>query len=100
MDETIARHARRFHAQLAGPAFPEPSLVRLIGFRMARTSIRREQGGARPDPTYYREHGWFDSEFYYPTHLGPVKRAVGALADRVAARSSRRRMVPRPEPRP
>ena len=33
------------------------------------------------DWAFYREQGWFDSAYYYPTHLGPVKRAVGAAAD-------------------
>ncbi len=49
-------------------------------------------GAARcPDPTYYREHGWFESDYYYPTKLNPLKRAVGAAFDRIAARSSKAR---------
>ena len=38
-----------------------------------------------------RSHGWFDSDYYYPTKLGPLKRAAGAAFDRVAARSSKPR---------
>ncbi len=91
MDEVLARHSRRFHEQLMSPAFPEPTILQLFGFRMARTSIRLEQAGDRPDPTYYRDHGWFDSDYYYPTKLGPLKRAAGAAFDRIAARSSRAR---------
>ncbi len=40
---------------------------------------------------YWRDHGWFDSGYYYPTRLGPLKRAAGAAFDRLAARSSRAR---------
>jgi hypothetical protein len=91
MDDVLARHARRFHELLMRPGSPEPTMLQLFGFRMARTSIRMEQAADRPDPTSYREHGWFDADYYYPTKLGPVKRAAGAAFDRIAARSSKAR---------
>jgi hypothetical protein len=91
MDEALARQSRRFHELLSSPAFPVPSMFRLMGFRMARTSIKLELGEDRRDHAYYREHGWFDSDYYYPTRLGPLKRAAGAAFDRIAARSSRPR---------
>ncbi len=91
MDEVLARHARRFHEVLSGPAFPAPSLFQLMGFRMARTSVGLELGDDRADHVYYRERGWFESDYYYPTKLGPLKRAAGAVFDRIAARSSRPR---------
>lgn len=91
MDEVLARHARRYHELLSGPALPAPSLFRLMGFRMARTSMRLELGEDSPDHAYYRARGWFDSDYYYPTKLGPLKRAAGAAFDRIAARSSRTR---------
>ncbi len=91
MEEVLARHGRRFHEMLTRSPFPEPTMLRLLGFRMARTSIRMEQAADRPDPTYYREHGWFESDYYYPTKLGPLKRAAGAAFDRIAARSSKAR---------
>jgi multimeric flavodoxin WrbA len=91
MDEVLARHSRRFHALLSRSCFPAPSMFQLMGFRMARTSMRLELGEDRPDHVYYREHGWFDSDYYYPTKLGPLKRAAGAAFDRLAARGSRSR---------
>jgi len=97
MDDVLARHGRRFHEVLTRPPFPEPTLLQLFGFRMARTSIRMEQAADRPDPTYYRDHGWFDSEYYYPTKLGPLKRVAGAAFDRIAARSSKARACRRAE---
>ena len=93
MDETLARHARRFHEQLTSRAYPEPTILQLFGFRMARTSIKLELADDRRDHAYYRDHGWFDSDYYYPTKLGPLKRAAGAAFDRIAARSSRARAV-------
>ncbi len=94
MEETLARHARRFHAQLTSPPFPEPNLLQLLAFRMARTSIRLEQEEGRPDVTYYRDRGWFDAGYYYPTRLGPLKRAAGAAFDRIAAHASGARAAP------
>jgi len=97
MDEVLARHSKRFHEMLMRPPFPEPTMLQLFGFRMARTSIRMEQADDRPDPLYYRDHGWFDSGYYYPTKLGVLKRAAGAAFDRIAARSSKAREYHRPE---
>lgn len=91
MDEVLARHARRFHELLARPPFPEPTLLRLFGFRMARTSIGLELAPDRPDHVYYRDRGWLESDYYYPARLGPLKRAAGAVFDWLAARSSRAR---------
>jgi multimeric flavodoxin WrbA len=93
MDEALALQSRRFHEQLTSPPFPEPTMFQLFAFRMARTSMRLELADDRPDHAYYRDHGWFDSDYYYPTKLGPLKRAAGAAFDRMAARSSRPRAI-------
>ncbi len=99
MDEALARQSRRFHEQLASRPFPEPTMFQLFAFRMARTSMRLELAEDRPDHAYYRDHGWFDSDYYYPTKLGPLKRAAGAAFDRMAARSSKPREYHRAERR-
>jgi multimeric flavodoxin WrbA len=93
MDEALARQSRRFHELLSSPTFPAPSMFQLMVFRMARTSIKLELADDRRDHAYYREHGWFDSDYYYPTKLGPLKRAAGAAFDRIAARSSKARAL-------
>ncbi|NLP10250.1 NAD(P)H-dependent oxidoreductase [bacterium] len=83
-------HRPRFFGRLMKPAFPVPSLMDLIMFRMSRTSIRLMLEG-NPDYTYYKEKGWFESEFYYPVRLGMFKKAAGRLFDSVAAIVVRRR---------
>ena len=98
MDAALARQGRRFHDLLTSPPFPEPTLIQLFGFRTARTSFRLELAEDRPDHVYWRDHGWFDSGYYYPTRLGPLKRAAGAAFDRLAARSSRAREHHAPHP--
>ncbi len=81
MDETLAEQAQRFHAQLLRPAYATPSLFALMMFRMSRTGLRLNAAQDERDWTYYRDQGWFESNFYYPTHLGPLKKALGALFD-------------------
>ena len=86
MEETLARHGRRFHARLWGPACPVPSLLQLWAFRTARTTIELER-----DRAYYRDRGWLESDYCSPTRLGPLRRAAGAAFDRLAARAARPR---------
>lgn len=80
MDETLAEHARRFHAELMKPPYPKPSLFKLAMFRMGRTGIRLHAQGLL-DWDYYRDQGWFESDYYYPVRLGWPKKALGAFLD-------------------
>lgn len=86
MAEALARHAKRFHEQLSKPALPAPSVFQLMAFRMSRTSMKLTLGDDNRDYTYYRDHGWFNSDYYYAARLGPLKRAAGSTFDSMAAR--------------
>jgi len=96
MDKALARQCRRFHKQLIEPTLAAPSLLQLMGFRMGRTSIKQTLGEDKRDFVYYRDRDWLESDYYYPTRLGPLKKAVGALFDWMAARKYKR---PEPAPR-
>jgi hypothetical protein len=41
--------------------------------------------------TWYRHKGWFESDFYYPTHPGVLKKGAGKLFDSVAASMTKAR---------
>ncbi len=58
----------------------------LMSFRMSRTRINLMLGEANRDYVYYRDQDWFESDYYYPTHLGPFKKAAGAVFDWIGAR--------------
>ncbi|MEN4012416.1 MAG: flavodoxin family protein [Chloroflexota bacterium] len=88
IDGLLTRQARKFHAQLRRPAFPIPSLFRLMAFRMGRTSIGFELTERDRDYRYYREKGWFESDYFYPVRLGTWRKLVGSLFDRMARSSS------------
>ncbi len=91
IDKTLAALSRRFNAALAKPECPAPSLLKLWGFRMGRTSIRLMLDDGNCDYTYYKERGWFESDFFYPVHLGVLKKAAGILFDSMAARNVRKK---------
>ncbi len=80
MDDRLSRQARRFHKQLMRPEFQTPSLLKLAMFRMGRTGIRLNAQGLL-DWDYYRDKGWFESDYYYPVRLGWPKKMFGASLD-------------------
>ncbi len=95
-DKALGRQAARFHAQLSKPVGRVPGLFQLLIFRLGRTSIRTELDDRSRDYRYYQEKGWFESDYWYPTRLGPAKRLLGGLVDTVGARSSKARADERP----
>ena len=90
MGRKLARQGRRFHDRLLRPSCPAPSLLGLMIFRMTRTSYRLMLGEDTRDHAYFRDKGWFEADFYYPTRLGPFRKAAGAIFDWLAARIARR----------
>ena len=91
IDRALARLSKRFHESLAQPAYPAPPLLNLMAFRMSRTSMKLMLDDSNRDYTYFTDKGWFESEYYYPTHLGPLKKAAGSLFDSLATIETRRR---------
>ncbi len=90
-DALLAAQSRRFYAALMKREPPRPTLVGLMIFRMSRTSVKLMLDESCRDYTYYRDSGWFESDYYYPTHLNPIKRLAGNLFDRLATRTARNR---------
>lgn len=91
IDRVLADHSNRFYETLMKPAYPVPTSLKLWGFRTARTMIGLKLDDRNRDYTYYRDKGWFQSDYYYPTRLGLLKKAAGSLFDSMATRSVRRR---------
>jgi len=85
-EKVIDRQSRAFRTILAKKESPVPSLFELFIFRWSRTSLRLMLDESWRDYKHYRDAGWFESEYMYPTRLGPVKKAVGHLVDSMVAR--------------
>ncbi len=91
IDRVLAAQARRYHARLAKPGYPAPTLIDLMFFRMGRTKVRLELDDSSRDYTYYADRGWLESDFYYPTRLGVLKKGAGKLFDLMWANMTRAR---------
>jgi multimeric flavodoxin WrbA len=86
IDRALAKQGRRFYERLVKPAYPVPTLFKLMAFRMARTSMGLMLDDSSRDYTYYKDKGWFESGYYYPARLGSLKKVAGSLFDSIARR--------------
>ncbi|MDY6878547.1 MAG: flavodoxin family protein [Chloroflexota bacterium] len=89
IDRVLAAQARRYYARLEKPGYPAPTLIDLMFFRMSRTKMRLMLDDSFRDYTYYKDKGWFESDFYYPTRLGLLKKGAGNLFDSMFASTTR-----------
>ena len=64
--------------------YPTPSLFKLMLFRISRSTMKLMLNENYRDYTYYREHGWFESNYYYPVKLNPFKKLIGRFFDMMA----------------
>ena len=97
MNSALARQSRQFYTQLSKPVQLAPPLFNLMGFRMGRTCVKQTLREDERDYIHYRDRGWLESDYFYPSSLGPFKRALGAIFDRFFARVYKR---PSKAPRP
>ena len=85
IDRTIDTQSRKFYRMLIRKNYPSPGFFRLMVFRTSRTNIRLMLDDTYRDYTYYRDQGWFESDYYYHVTLNPIKKAFGAFFDLLAA---------------
>jgi multimeric flavodoxin WrbA len=77
----ILIQSKKFYSVLTKKEYPAPTLFQLMIFRMSRTSVRILLNDNWRDFTYYKNNGWFGSDYYYPTHLNPIKKLLGTFFD-------------------
>lgn len=92
VDKTITKLSRRLHDRMLKTPYPAPSFVMLAGFRIGRTMMNVELDERSYDYRYYRDKGWFESDYFYPAKLGLFKRLIGKLLDVIAGNMSKKRM--------
>jgi hypothetical protein len=88
-DRIIDRQSKRFYSRLINNRFPSPSLIKLLLFRLARTSMKIMLNETNRDFAYYLKNGWFESDYYYPVKLNPMKKLAGKLFDKRVAHVAR-----------
>ncbi|MBN1507227.1 MAG: hypothetical protein JW955_10300, partial [Sedimentisphaerales bacterium] len=84
----VGKASAGFYRELMRPT-PPPSFFRLMAFRIARSRIKALDDTYK-DYRHYRERGWFESDYYHETSLGPVKKLAGSLFDFVGRHMARR----------
>lgn len=85
----LDRQSRKFYTSLVRRELPAPSFFELMMFRTARTNIKTQLDESWRDYVYYRDKGWFESDFFYPVRLSPLKNLAGRFFDWTAARRLR-----------
>jgi multimeric flavodoxin WrbA len=81
IDRKIEKLSKKFYSTLVKKEYPNPTLFKLMVFRMSRTSVRLLLDESWRDYSYYKNNGWFESAYYYPTQLNPIKKLVGNFFD-------------------
>jgi multimeric flavodoxin WrbA len=85
-DRIIDKQSKKFYSTLIKREYPIPSFFKLMMFRMARTSVKLLLDESWRDYTYYKNNGWFGSNYYYPAQLNPIKKLAGNFFDFMFAR--------------
>lgn len=85
-NKSLADQSMFFHRRMLKPSLPPPTLIGVVAFGMSRTSIKNQLDEYSRDYTYYRDKGWFKSDYYYPTRVGVGLKAMKRLAEGIANR--------------
>lgn len=80
LQQKIRKCSERFYKGLMRKKPPVPSVFRLMLFRTGRSGIQSAKSKYY-DYEYFREKGWFESDYYYETNLSPAKKLLGFLFD-------------------
>jgi len=79
--QTLEKQSERFYRRMKQHQYPSPSLLKLMLYRMSRTSMRLMLDNQFRDYAYFTEKEWFTSDYYYPVQLNPVKKVLGIIFD-------------------
>jgi multimeric flavodoxin WrbA len=85
-DRIIDKQSKKFYSTLIKKEYPIPTLFQLMIFRMARTSVKLLLDENWRDYTFYKNNGWFGSNYYYSVQLNPFKKLAGNFFDFMFAR--------------
>ncbi|OGF45472.1 MAG: hypothetical protein A2452_10875 [Candidatus Firestonebacteria bacterium RIFOXYC2_FULL_39_67] len=79
-DKELFKLAERFLSALKKNLNPSPSFFKLMVFSASRTG-HKYNTEENADKKYFREQGWFDSDYYYPVKWNPLKKLVQKFLD-------------------
>ncbi|KAF1086198.1 2-amino-4-deoxychorismate dehydrogenase [Sporotomaculum syntrophicum] len=80
-DLETAKAAQRFFSYLTSNTDSIPSLKEVVIFRSVRAVHSIEAGLAR-DYRYYKEQGWLEADYFYPTRISWYKQIIGRWVEK------------------
>jgi len=89
IDKIINQQSKRFYSKLIKKEYLAPSLLKLMIFRASRSSMKIMLNESYKDYRHYKEKGWFESDYYYPVKLSPLKKLTGKLFDMLGTKMAR-----------
>jgi hypothetical protein len=93
IDRIIEKQSKKFYSTLIKKEYPNPTIFKLMIFRMSRTSVKLLLDENWRDYAYYKKNGWFGSDYYYSTQLNPFKKMLGIFFDFLFTRIYRRKVT-------
>lgn len=78
--------SERFYLNILSDKMPVPTAFELFLFRMNRSIKPSIQQESPRDYEYFKQKGWLESDYFYPTSLSPFKILIGWLVDRFGAK--------------
>jgi len=81
IEKIIDKQSKRFYSKLLKNKYQTPSLLKLMMFRYVRSSMKSKLNEEYKDYIYYKEKGWFESDYYYPVELNFIKKMIGKFFD-------------------
>ncbi|MBN1496313.1 MAG: flavodoxin family protein [Spirochaetes bacterium] len=83
INKDIDNLSRKFYKQLVNKEYPKASLKGLMAFRMGRSSIKTMLDEKWRDYQFYKDKGWFESNYYYKVKMSSLKKVLGKLFDKI-----------------
>ncbi len=92
MMQEIKKASARFYKGLMRPTPTTPSFFRMMVFRFTRSIMVVSMDEKYRDYQYFKENGWFESDYYYDTSLGLIKKLVGRFFDFLGKRIAKQKL--------
>jgi predicted DNA-binding transcriptional regulator AlpA len=89
IEKIIDKHSKKFYSKLIKNQYPTPTFLKLMMFRWARSSMKSMLNEKYKDYRYYKEKGWFESDYFYSIKLSQIKKLTGKIFDKLGTKMAR-----------
>jgi multimeric flavodoxin WrbA len=88
-ESIIDNQSKLFYSRLIKERFPNPSLLGLLVFGMTRSNLKILFNETNRDYTFFKENGYFESDYYYPVKLNLFKKLIGRFSDMMGTKMAK-----------